>query len=96
MLKVSDIAASVDALMGVKAVWGRTDRLLCFGSRGADIANHRTYFREARATAEKSIDRPYVIAIGGGEKVSPSPRIEFGSSDGRSWRNEGLPRRGHL
>ena len=57
--------------MGVKAVWGHTDRLLCFGSRGGNITNHHAYFSQSRRTAEKAIGKPYIVTIGGGEHVPP-------------------------
>jgi hypothetical protein len=36
MSTIADVASSVDKVMGVKAVWGHTDRLLCFVSRGSE------------------------------------------------------------
>jgi 5-methylcytosine-specific restriction protein A len=70
-----EITESVDQIMGVKAVWGRSSEpVMCFGSRGDEKAKDRGHFMQARTTAEKSIARPYLITIGGGEQVGSELR----------------------
>jgi len=70
-----EIADAGDKLMGVKAVWGRSSEpVMCFGSRGDERAKDRGHFMQARNTAEKAIERPYLVTIGGGEQVGPELR----------------------
>src|SRR3954463_3636961 len=70
-----EVAGTLDALMGVKAVWGRSSEpVMCFGSRGDERAKDRGHFMLARNTAEKAIARPYLVTIGGGEQVPPALR----------------------
>ena len=70
-----EIADSAEKLMGVKAVWGRSSEpVMCFGSRGDERAKDRGHFMQARNTAEKAIERPYLVTIGGGEQVGPELR----------------------
>src|SRR3954447_14453957 len=65
-----EVAGTLDAIMGVKAVWGRSSEpVMCFGSRGDERAKDRGHFMLARNTAEKAIARPYLVTIGGGEQV---------------------------
>jgi hypothetical protein len=42
---------------------------MCFGGRGDAAAKDRAYFSQARSTAEKAIEQPYLVTIGGGEQV---------------------------
>lgn len=75
MALLQDVAGSLDQIMGVKAVWGRSSEpIMCFGSRGDERAKDSKHFMQARNTAEKAIARPFLITIGGGEQVGPSLR----------------------
>jgi hypothetical protein len=70
MLRFADVVPSVDLLMGVKAVWGRSSEcVMCFGGRGDAAAKDKAYFAQARSTAERAIKQPYLVTIGGGEQV---------------------------
>src|SRR5215207_6903748 len=42
---------------------------MCFGSRGNASLKDRGHFTLARTTAERGLDRPFFITIGGGEQV---------------------------
>lgn len=65
-----EVVSSVEQIMGVKAVWGRSlEPIMCFGSRGDGAKKDRGHFSLARNVAEKAITRPYLITIGGGEHV---------------------------
>ena len=67
---LQDVVATSSDLMGVKAVWGTSrEPVMCFGSRGDPAAKDKAHFSQARITAEKAIDRPYFITIGGGDQV---------------------------
>ena len=58
------------ALMGIKAVWGRIEEsIMSFGSRGDPTTKLRGYYSQARRTAERALQQPYFVTIGGGEKV---------------------------
>jgi len=71
MLTFGEVAESIDQIMGVKAVWGTaSEPVMCFGSRGDERAKDRLHFMQARSAAEKAIARPYLVTIGGGERVS--------------------------
>jgi 5-methylcytosine-specific restriction protein A len=71
MLTFGEVAESIDQIMGVKAVWGTSSEpVMCFGSRGDEGAKDRLHFMQARSAAEKAIARPYLVTIGGGERVS--------------------------
>ncbi len=64
---------SLDDLMGVKAVFGRSsEAVMCFGSRGDAARKDKGHFSQARRTAEQSLKHPYFITIGGGHDV-PDP-----------------------
>lgn len=70
MPRFEEIAGSLDQIMGVKAVWDRTNEpVMCFGSRGDEKAKDKAHFTQARATAEKAIAQPYLVTIGGGAQV---------------------------
>jgi hypothetical protein len=46
------VAESVEQIMGVKAVWGRSSEpVMCFGSRGDEKTKDRAHFMQARNTA---------------------------------------------
>lgn len=67
---LKDVVSAPGELMGVKAVWGvSSESVMCFGSRGDPAAKDKAHFSQARITAEKAIDRPYFITIGGGDQV---------------------------
>jgi len=68
-LTFAEVVPSPELLMGVKAVWGRSNEpVMCFGSRGEG----RQRYQLARNTAEKAVDRPFLVTIGGGAQV-PAP-----------------------
>jgi hypothetical protein len=70
MVRFANVVPSVDLLMGVKAVWGRSsESVMCFGGRGDAAAKDKGYFAQARSTAERAISRPYLVTVGGGEQV---------------------------
>lgn len=71
-LKLEDVVSSLDQVMGVKAVWGRShsdEPVICFGSRGDSISKDRAHYSQARITAEHAMKSPYILTIGGGENV---------------------------
>jgi 5-methylcytosine-specific restriction enzyme A len=71
----AEVAGSIDQIMGVKAVWGLSaEPVMCFGSRGDAGAKDKLHFMQARSAAEKAIERPYLVTIGGGERVSDELR----------------------
>jgi 5-methylcytosine-specific restriction enzyme A len=66
----AEVTGSLDSVMGVKAVWGRSSEpIMCFGSRGDKILKNSSHFQQARVTAEKAISQPYLVTIGGGADV---------------------------
>ena len=66
-----EVAGSIEQVMGVKAVWGlSSEPVMCFGSRGDERTKDRLHFMQARSAAKKAIERPYLVTIGGGERVS--------------------------
>ena len=70
-----EVAGSLDQIMGVKAVWGRSSEpVICFGSRGDEALKDPGHFQQARATANKAIPQPYLVTIGGGAEVGPELR----------------------
>ncbi|UWU12971.1 hypothetical protein N2599_12415 [Rhizobium sullae] len=70
-----EVAGSVDQIMGVKAVWGRSSEpVMCFGSRGDEALKDPGHFQQARATAKKAIPQPYLVTIGGGAEVGAELR----------------------
>ncbi|WP_374469940.1 HNH endonuclease [Phenylobacterium sp.] len=69
-LTVRDVVSDPSRLMGVKAVWGKSrEAVMCFGSRGNAATKDPAHFQQARLTAEKSVARPFLLTIGGGEQV---------------------------
>src|SRR6266481_1493977 len=75
MPTIEGVVGSVEAIMGVKAVFGRSGAsVMCFGSHGDEHAKDKGHFSLARSTAEKAIRQPYLISIGGGDDVSPELR----------------------
>lgn len=72
MVSFAEVAGSLDQIMGVKAVWGRSrEPVMCFGSRGDPLTKDKGHFQQARATARKALAQPYLVTIGGGEFVPP-------------------------
>lgn len=70
-----EVAGSLDQIMGVKAVWGRSSEpVMCFGSRGDEALKDPGHFQQARATAKKAIPQPYLVTIGGGAEVGSELR----------------------
>lgn len=54
--------------MGVKAVFGALNsHLLCFGGRGDPAQS--SYYSVARSAANRAVERPFVLAVGGGAHV---------------------------
>ncbi|MER8691524.1 hypothetical protein NKI77_04860 [Mesorhizobium opportunistum] len=75
MPSLEEVTGSLDQIMGVKAVWGRSSEpVMCFGSRGDEAKKNAAHFQQARATAERAIERPYLITIGGGAEVGAELR----------------------
>lgn len=69
-IRFEDVVPDSQVLMGIKAVWGRVEEsIMCFGSRGDPRTKLGGYYSQAKRTAEKSLERPYFVTIGGGEKV---------------------------
>ena len=65
-----EVVPDSQALMGIKAVWGRIEEpIMSFGSRGEPTTKRRGYYSQARRTAERALQQPYFVTIGGGEKV---------------------------
>src|SRR4051794_30744460 len=70
MPTLEQIVGSPDAIMGVKAVFGRSGAAaMCFGSHGDEAAKDRGHFSLARSAAENAMERPWLISIGGGDDV---------------------------
>ena len=63
----SNIVPSPDRLMGVKAVWGAiSSYVMCFGERPGTEAQK---YSLPGGVARRAVERPFVIAIGGGRHV---------------------------
>jgi hypothetical protein len=61
------VVPSSDLLMGVKAVWGAiSSYVLCFGERPGTEAQK---YSLPGGAAKRAVERPFVIAIGGGRHV---------------------------
>ncbi len=70
MVNFSEVVPSANDLMGVKAVWGRSEEaVMCFGSRGDAAKKDKGHYSQARITAEKAQEQPYFVTIGGGKHV---------------------------
>lgn len=70
MVKFSEVVPSANDLMGVKAVWGKSEEaVMCFGSRGDPAMKDKAHYSQARITAENAQDKPYFVTIGGGKHV---------------------------
>ncbi|WP_200478061.1 HNH endonuclease [Azospirillum brasilense] len=70
VVALGEVVNAADQLMGVKAVWGRSsEAVMCFGSRGNAALKDRGHFSQARTTAERALNQPYFLTIGGGEQV---------------------------
>ena len=69
-VRFKDVVPDSDVLMGIKAVWGRSEEsIMCFGSRGDPATKRGGYFSQAKRTAELAMERPFFLTIGGGKKV---------------------------
>lgn len=65
-----EVVPDSQALMGVKAVWGRIEEpIIGFGARGDPTTKLGGYYSEARRTAERALQQPYFVTIGGGKKA---------------------------
>lgn len=74
-VRLRDVVATPDSLMGVKAVWRQSrEAVMCFGSRGNAVLKDRGHFSLARTTAERAQSQPYFLTIGGGENVAEGLR----------------------
>jgi 5-methylcytosine-specific restriction enzyme A len=72
-LSFGELVGSPERLMGVKAVWGKSQEpVMCFGSHGDPKAKDKAHFSLAQQTAKKSLERPFLVTIGGGEQVPPA------------------------
>ena len=70
LVSFKDVIPDSQALMGIKAVWGRIEEcVMGFGSRGDPATKRGGYYSQARRTAERAMQQPYFVTIGGGEKV---------------------------
>ena len=57
-VRFKDVVPDAEALMGVKAVWSRSEEsIMCFGSRGNPETKDRGHFSQARITAERAMER---------------------------------------
>lgn len=75
MTTVEDVVGSLDRLMGVKAVWGRSlESIMCFGSRSKTALKDDSHYQTARGVAQRSLEQPFFITIGGGKEVPPELR----------------------
>ena len=69
-VRFEDVVPDSQILMGIKAVWGRIEEpIMSFASRGDPATKLGGYYSQARSTAERSMERPYFITFGGGERV---------------------------
>src|SRR4051812_49106711 len=67
-----EVVTSPDQLVGVKAIWGPIRaRVECFAGRGDEVRNPERYFMVARSAAARAVSRPYLVTLGGGERVLP-------------------------
>ena len=70
MVNFKEVVPSPGDLMGVKAVWGKSDEaVMCFGSRGDAAKKGKSHYSQARITAEKAQEQPYFVTIGSGKHV---------------------------
>ena len=67
METVEDVVGSLDTLMGLKVVWGRSrEAVMCFAKRGV---RPEVELSTAQRVAERAQDRPWFVTIGGGGNV---------------------------
>lgn len=67
-MKFSELVSTPDELMGAKAVFGAIrSHVMCFGARG-EVGENRRY-SVASGAARRAVERPYVLAVGGGRQV---------------------------
>lgn len=71
MITFETVTGPLQNIMGVKAVWGHSEEpVMCFGSRGDPALKDKKHYMLAHATAAKAVAQPYLVTIGGGERVS--------------------------
>ena len=69
-VRFKEVVPDSQFLMGIKAVWGRIEEsIMSFGSRGDPTTKLGGYYSQAKRTAERALQQPYFVTIGGGEKV---------------------------
>jgi len=67
-LLLQDICPSLEMVQGVKAVFGSlSSYVLCFAGRGEP--NSSSFDYQAANAAKAAVERPFIIAIGGGDEV---------------------------
>lgn len=65
-----DLVPDIDRVMGMKAVFGPLrSRVLCFAGRGGKVAEPKRWCQVARSTAERAMQRRWLITIAGGRGV---------------------------
>lgn len=75
MIDFQTVAGSIDAIMGVKAVWFRLNApVMGFGRRGRTVDKKVPNFGLAKKTAEMAINQPYLVTIGSGKSDAPKFR----------------------
>ncbi|MBY5484667.1 hypothetical protein HFO87_09300 [Rhizobium leguminosarum] len=68
-LLLKDICPDLETVQGVKAVFGPiSSYVLCFAGRGEP--NSSSFDYQAANAAQAAVERPFVIAIGGGDQVA--------------------------
>lgn len=75
MPTLHEVVGTLDRLMGVKAVWGRSaEPVMCFGSRRDLVMKNGAHYSTAKGVAEQALVSPYLITIGGGKSVTDDLR----------------------
>lgn len=71
-MQFEEIVPDPDQIMGVKAVFGvLASRVMCFASRGDRLTEPNRHYQAARSTAEKAMQRRWLVSIGGGKDCPP-------------------------
>lgn len=69
-VRFETVVPNCEALMGIKAVWGRVEEsVMCFGARGDPKTKTGGYYSQAKRTAERALGQPYFVTIGGGQNA---------------------------